>query len=204
MSVSKPKEPCCPAPLPLTHTGPKQHSPQCPVVHPLPPSLPDMSNWVFPPEEPGSSRRAPVVPWGPLLGKDPQEHTLLRFREEGVSGRALVPSIAMENVASSFLFSVGRGEKCLFSGKGWAHIQGPVPKPPRPSTCSESPVWARWAVGAGDPFVSGLSCGVSDAPSESAGLWEAAGRWLSLLSSPELGLLSHEMLWGPLAFPRIT
>lgn len=48
-----------------------------------------------------------MAPWGPSLGKDPQERALLRFHEKVVSGRVLVTLIEMENVASAGLFPFG-------------------------------------------------------------------------------------------------
>lgn len=72
-----------------------------------------------------------MAPWGPSLGKDPQERTLLRFHEEVVSGRVLVTLTEIEKAASAGLFPVGgqrRDEVCIL-WKGLSKHPGPCAKP---------------------------------------------------------------------------
>lgn len=92
-----------------------------------------------------------MAPWGPSLGRDPQECALLRFHEEEVSGRVLVTLTEMEHGASAGLFPFGsqRREEVCILWKGLDKRPGPCAQTPLPSTCSGGSVWARWAFGDG-------------------------------------------------------
>lgn len=96
-------------------------------------------------EIPSNSRGVHLAPWGPSLHKDPQEHTLLRFHEERVSGRVLVTLTGMESAASAHLFP-RRGVCSLW--KGLAHTQGPVPTCLVPHVL-RGPVWGAGLSGLG-------------------------------------------------------
>lgn len=72
-----------------------------------------------------------MAPWGPSLGKDPQERALLSFHEKAVSGRVLVTLIEKENAASAGLFPFGsqrRDEVCIL-WKGLIKDPGLCAKP---------------------------------------------------------------------------
>lgn len=158
-----------------------------------------------------------MAPWGPSLGKDPQERALLRFHEEAVSGRVLVTLTEMEKAASAGLLPIGgqrRDEVCIL-WKGLSKHPGPCAKPLFLPRALEVLSGHAGLLGMGNLFASsdclgavaaqsvpGRARGSRGRPSFSCQGSVPLGMLISGPPFPALGVLRHEMRCGLLASPE--